>query len=467
MFLGIDLGTGSIKVLVMNAYGSIEAVQSETYSISIPQKDHAEMDPELWWQALKTALGKIPEGLKGQIQAIGFSGQMHGVVLTRQDGIPTHPALLWLDRRSSAELWDYPEGAEKTLLNPLSVGMMGPGLRWLLKHRPEALEADHVFLPKDFLRFRMGGDACTDPSDSTGTLLANPDGSWNRETIEKLDLPLHLFPEVRASQALGGHLSEKAAGDLGLPAGIPMAVGGGDTPCAALGSGLLQDGQTQLTTGTGAQLITLTTERPEHHPVLNAYRAVTDHWYVMAAMQNAGVALEWARKSLNLSWQEVYDLAFEQDTEVIFLPHLSGERTPLMDPKTRGAWLNLDPSTTRGELMRAALEGVAFSIREGLEVLQTRYPLHELRLAGGGSADPRWQQLLADVLRVPLKPVTALHSSGKGAAMLGAACVGHAFEDFLQGDEQEALVFPASGDVTQEKFLRFKDAYQRLKGWHV
>lgn len=465
MFLGIDLGTGSIKVLLMDREGEIRAVHSQTYRYETPQRGWAEMDPALWWQGLKTVLQQIPVHLRDQVEALSFSGQMHGAVLTRKDGTVTHPVILWLDQRSTQELQDYPAHAAEQLLNPLTVGMLGPGLRWLSKHRPEVLEqADHVFLPKDHLRFLMGGDACTDPSDSTGTLLAHPDGSWNWGLIEALGLPARLFPEVRPSHASGGFLSEQAANELGLSAGIPMAVGGGDTPCAALGSGLITAGQTQLTTGTGAQLITLTEVQPDFHPALNAYHAVTNHWYVMAAMQNAGVALEWVRNSLGFSWSDAYDAAFSKETEVVFLPYLSGERTPIMDPKARGAWLNLQPGTSKGELMCAALEGVAFSIRDGLGALRKKQEVQEVRLAGGGSGDPRWQQLLADVLQVPLKPVTALHSSGKGAAMLAAAVVGHPFERWLQQD-RGALVIPSSEDPFHHKFLKFKDAYERLAGW--
>ena len=465
MFLGIDLGTGSIKVLLMDQEGEIRAVHSQAYRPSTPQRGRAEMDPALWWQALKTVLLQLSVHLRDQVEAISFSGQMHGAVLTRQDGSVTHPAVLWLDQRSTAELEDYPEGAAEQLLNPLTVGMMGPSLRWLSKHRPEVLEeADHVFLPKDHLRFLMGGEPCTDPSDSTGTLLAQPDGSWNWELIGALGLPARLFPEVRPSHATGGQLSAFAAAELGLPAGIPMAVGGGDTPCAALGSGLVNGGQTQLTTGTGAQLITLTDVQPDFHPALNAYRAVTDHWYVMAAMQNAGVALEWVRNSLGFSWPAAYDAAFEQETSVVFLPYLSGERTPIMDPGARGAWLNLQPGTSRGELMRAALEGVAFSIRDGLGALKQQHDVKSLRLAGGGSGDARWQQLLADVLQLPLQPVAALHSSGKGAAMLAAAEVGHPFERWIQ-QEPVQEVSPVGQDPFAEKFLKFKDAYGRLAGW--
>ncbi|GGJ35264.1 xylulokinase [Deinococcus roseus] len=464
MFLGIDIGTGSIKILLMNRSGEIQAVHSQTYRCSTPQRGHAEMDPEIWWQSLKMVLQQVPQDLKDQVEAVGFSGQMHGLVLTRADGTAAHPAVLWLDQRSTAELQDYPEDAAERLLNPLSVGMLGPSLLWMVKHRLEAVEqADFAFLPKDHLRYRMGGDACTDPSDSTGTLLAKPDGNWNMGLIHALGLPERLFPEVRPSAAVGGHLSEWAAQELGLPAGIPLAVGAGDTPCAALGSGLLQAGQTQLTTGSGAQLVTLTSSKPNFDPALNAYRATSDHWYVMAAMQNAGVALEWVRSSLSLDWTEAYDLAFQQETSVVFLPHLIGERTPLMDPKARGAWLNLEPGTSRGELMRAALEGVAFSIRNGLEALQKSHEVKHLRLAGGGSGDSRWQQLLADVLQVPLNPVSALHSSGKGAAMLAAAALGHPFERWIKQEDTPEVI--PRGDVYQHKFEKFREAHERLKGW--
>ncbi|AIO53205.1 xylulose kinase [Burkholderia mallei] len=282
------------------------------------------------------------------MRAIGFSGQMHGVVLTGASGSALRPALLWPDARATALVARWPASP-----NPVSPGMAGPLLAWLAAHEPDTLRAARWALqPKDWLRAALGGDIASDPSDACATALAGPDGDWDDDLIASLGLPRTLFATPRAPDARCGALSADAARTLGLPAGIALATGAGDTPCAALGSGLARDGDALLTTGTGGQIVVLTAQGAAPRAGLHRYRAAGGtRYYTMAAMQNVGIALESARGWLVYpDWRAAYDDAFGAGAapQISFLPYLTGERSPWMNPAARGARRD-----SRGRLARA------------------------------------------------------------------------------------------------------------------
>jgi xylulokinase len=275
-------------------------------------------------------------------------------------------------------------------------------------------------------------------------------------------------------------LSESAAQALGLRAGIVLATGAADTPCAALGSGLAHDGDALLTTGTGGQIVVLASQAPAAAKGLHRYRAASDHWYRMAAMQNVGIALERVRGWLSYEWADAYRDAFGDETGSIadsshgrapgltFLPYLTGERTPWLNPQARGGWLGLALDHTRGAMMRAAFEGVAFSLRAGLDAIRASgATVRALKLAGGGSVDARWRQLLADALNVELHAVDCPNAAPRGAAMLGGLASGH-----WRADDLAALapgttrVAGPRGDAALEaRYARFLDLYGRVETW--
>ena len=468
MYLGLDIGTGSAKALLLNDDGVAVAEASSSYRPLSPQPDWSEIDVETWWQAIVSCLAQFPAEQRQAVRGIGFSGQMHGVVLCDANGKAVRPAVLWLDNRAAPLLATsiYPADSLQRVGNALSPGMAGPILVWLKQHEPDALRAARWALqPKDWLRLRLTGVANAEPSDASGTLLADRDGVWDATLLATLGLPEQLFAPVIGSADTAGTLTPAAAEALGLPAGIPIAAGGGDTPIAALGSGLLRNGAAQLTTGSGAQIVVMCSQLPAASPRLNCYRAISPgglpRWYMMAAMQNAGVALEWARATLGLDWNSAYAQAFcaeaEKDEEVFFLPYLSGERTPWMNPKLRGAWVGMHPGSTPGQLMRAAFLGVAYSIRAGLDALKEQgVSLQTLRLAGGGSVHRAWQQLLMDVLQVPLEAVACPNASARGAAILGAMVASH-----WRSDDLFALA-PSSEPLGEPLTRRFEAPYSRF-----
>ncbi|MBP8162016.1 MAG: carbohydrate kinase [Propionivibrio sp.] len=475
-FLGLDIGTGSAKAVLLNEAGVAIAEASAAYRPVSPKPGWSEIDVETWWQAIIDCARQLPAEARNDVGGIGFSGQMHGVVLCDANSNAVRPAILWLDGRAGGVLSRYPQDSLARVGNNLSPGMAGPLLVWLQANEPEVLKsAGWALQPKDWLRLRLTGVANAEPSDASGTLLAQRDGNWDFELIDALGLPRAIFAPMIGSADRAGSLTKRAAEALGLPPGIPVAAGGGDTPVAAIGSGLLTDGAAQLTTGSGAQIVVLQKDLPAPSPSLNCYRAVSTadlpHWYVMAAMQNAGVALEWARSTLGLSWDEAYSQAFDSgsahDREVFFLPHLSGERTPWMNTNLRGAWVGMNPASTRGHLMHAAFVGVAFSIRAGLDALRTHgIRVDSLRLAGGGSVHKAWQQLLMDVLQLPLDAVACPNASARGAAILGGFVAGHWKTDdlFALAPGIERLGEPLT-TAYESSYVRFCDLNQRLTGW--
>jgi xylulokinase len=475
VFLGLDLGTSSLKALLLDVDGTTVGTGQSGYSISTPQPGWAEADPESWWEAAPDAVAQATGDRAAEVAAIGLSGQMHGVVLSDDMGQPLRPAIIWADGRSSSELEAFSElsgSLRRSLGNPPATGMAGPSLLWLRRHeRSTYRRAQWALQAKDWLRLRLTLEAATDPSDASATLLYDLSSDyWAKEVIDELDLRLDFLAPIRDSSEICSVLTRASASHLGLRPNLPVVAGAGDTAAAALAGGVLDPGPVQLTVGTGAQVVA-----PRDRLAIDAtgrthlYRAAApDRWYAMAAMQNAGVALEWVRTTLNVSWEELYREAFDLEPagdSLVFLPYLTGERTPFFDPRASGAWIGLQLGHRRGHLLRAALEGVAFSIRQGLEALiATGVPHTQLRLAGGGSLDPRWQQLLADVIGEPLYATPATAASALGAALLAGVGFG-AWPDAQRVAKLAAppvlVATPGEAHAAyQESYDRFRQLYQ-------
>lgn len=441
--LGIDLGTSSVKVVLTDADGALLAGAGADYPVSRPKAGWAETDPEEWWRGIRRATAQVLGGLSGGAAAgdrplaIGLSGQMHGVVLSAADGTPVRPAVLWADARAEHQLAVYrslPSDLRARLANPLSPGMAGPVLAWLHTHEPHSLAVTRRALqPKDWVRARLTGLFAGEPSDASATLLYDVLAQdWDDAVIVALGVRRDLLADLLPfSAAVAGHLDPKAASDLGLPPGIPVAAGAADTAAAALGSGLLHSGTVQLTIGTGVQLVTPvpapTPESLPPSPNTHLYRSATrDGWYAMAASLTGGQTLDWVRRMLGLDWGQLYSTAARgpRDGDPVFLPHLVGERTPYMDTRMRGAWAGLDATHDRDALCFSALEGVAFAVADAHDALHAHSSVPEIRLAGGGTVAPAWRQLLADVVRTPLRAVDVPGASARGAGLLAAQAAG-------------------------------------------
>lgn len=452
--LGVDLGTSSVKAVLLDRDGRMLAAVSRGYRVEHPRPGWAETDPAQWWQALVSAVREAVATADAEPVGIGLSGQMHGLVPADDAGAPVRSAMLWSDSRAVAEVAAYrrlPATAVARLRNPLSPGMAGPMLRWLATHEAASYAGTRWALqPKDWVRARFTGQFRSEPSDASATLLYDVlADTWDLPTVRALGLdPRLLAPLLPSSGEPAGQLLPAVAEELGLTAGIPVAAGAADTAAAALGSGLVRPGEAQLTIGSGATIVTpvsrIEAASGDAEPVTHLYRAATDAgWYSMAAVLNAGLVLDWVRTVLGVSWPELYAAAATpaQVDDPMFLPHLTGERTPYHDPAMRGAWVGLSPRHDRPALLRAALEGVALGIRDALDALgDAGAPTRGLRLAGGGSTEPAWRQLLADVLHSTLRPVDVAAASGRGAALLGARAAGLLDEPSLLG------LLPPPGD---------------------
>ncbi|HYD42418.1 MAG TPA: FGGY family carbohydrate kinase [Anaeromyxobacter sp.] len=476
MLLGLDIGTSSTKALAIDERGEAAAEASAPYAVERPGPGLAETDPERWWVAVTAAARALPPAVRAAVRAVGLSGQMHGAVLARADGSAVRPAILWLDGRTAELLARWPPDAGELTGNAPSAGMTGPTLAWLRDHEPASLAAARwVLLAKDWVRLRLTGEAASDPSDATGTLLADREGRWHPALVAAAGASAELLPPLVNSSGAAGRLLPSAAEALGLPAGVPVAAGAGDTLAAALGSGLLAEDAAQLAIGTSAQVVVPRAAWPGFSPRLNVYRSASPAglpaWCLMAAMLNGGGALDWARRALQLSWDDAFARAFSEQGAggaVVFLPYLTGERTPWMDPDLRAGWVGIGADDGTARLARAAFEGVAFGIRAGLDALREQGAAPaRLRLAGGGTVHPGWRQLLSDALALPLDAVTVTNAAARGAALLGGLAAG-----LLAPADLAALspsVTPAAepreAGPLAERYGRFLDLRARLEGW--
>jgi xylulokinase len=496
--LGLDLGTSSAKAVVIDTAGQVLAQASAGYAVTSTMAGYAESDPAQWWTAVtacaREAVTAAGYAAGARPAAIGLSGQMHGLVMTSDDGAALRPALLWADSRATGSLRAYRRLGSQALArlaNPLAPGMTGPMLMWIAEHEPRIYQdARWALPPKDWIRARLTGEFYAEPSDASATLLYDLMGDrWDLEVVSALGLNADLLAPLLPSAGVpAGHLTAEAGTELGLPAGTLVAAGAGDTAAAALGSGITGSGiagsgiagsgiaghrDIQLTIGTGAQVI-----RPLVAPVsradagVNLYRSATpDGWYHMGATISAGISLNWVREIMNASWEELYASVVRpgQARDPIFVPHLSGERTPYSDPALRGSWTSLSLADDRTSLLRSALEGTAFAIRDALDALLGEHRPARLRLAGGGTLAAGWRQLLADVLGRPLYAVDVPAASGRGAALLGAIAAGLLSVDDVQGPlaplaRLVAEPDPAMAAFHAERHARFRRIVSALSG---
>ncbi|MCB9159275.1 MAG: xylulokinase [Caldilineaceae bacterium] len=447
LLLGVDLGTSSVKAVVTDLQGTTIAAAAEAYSVQQPRPGYAEQDPAAWWDALcRTVRGVTSQCDAAAIRAVGLSGQMHGTVLLDAELNVLGPAVIWQDQRSAAQVAEIEArvGRERLLAiagSPVATGFMAATVRWLQVHEPDVwARVAHLLLPKDYLRLRMTGTLAGDPSDGSGALLLDVHTrAWSSELLAALDLAPELLPPLHPSDAIGGALTSAAATALGLHPGIPVAVGAADTACSALGAGAVEPGALLLTLSTGGQLI-----QPVATPVIDAQGRIHTFcsaltpaqgpgWYQMGATLTAGSALRWLRDNvLGFTGDDAYarmtalaDRVVPGADGLLFLPYLAGERTPHMDPRARGLFLGLTLRHGQAELVRAVMEGVTLGCADAFAVLAElgAQPEHVI-LAGGGARSDLWQQMVADVFGLPVRPLQMADQSAAGAALLAGAGVG-------------------------------------------
>ncbi len=445
--LGIDVGTGSVKALVVDERGHTLGQGSSEYSQSRLLAGWAEQDPEQWWQATLLAVRQAIASAGGtRIDAIGLSGQMHGTVLLDGTGVPVRPAIIWADTRSAAEVTEITilVGAERLIDiagSPLATGFQAASVRWVQTHEPDFWkQVQTVLLPKDYLRFRLTGEFHAEPSDASSTLLLDVRArDWSDEILNLIGVRRDQLPPIVESNAVSGVLSPAAADALGLSAGIPVAGGGADAPLSALAAGVVRPDQMALTISTGSQvIIPSVTLLPDTEGRIHSWCNCLapgegrSSWYQMGATMVSGLAMRWLRDSIFcLSGADAYVAMTAAAAEVdpgagglVFLPYLNGERTPHMNPHARGMFLGLTPDHGQGHLVRAVMEGGTLALYDAFDVLKSLGATPDsIVLSGGGAQSALWRQIVADVFGMKVKPLLTVEQSALGAAMIAGSAI--------------------------------------------
>ena len=446
--LGLDLGTSGLKAALWSLTGRLVADAEAAYPVERPQAGWAQTEPAAWRAALEQVVRALSPALRAhRLQAVGLAGQMHGLVLTDDAGSSLGPALTWSDQRASVQLerWrTLPRERRAALANPLVPGMTGPMLAWLSEHDAELVrQADRLLLPKDVLRSMLVPSAVTDRSDASGTLLWDVAAdTWAVDTMEQLGLPARLLPPVTASRAVVGH-TDLLGVLAGSTDGVPVVTGAADTPAAILGNG----GTTarQINLGSGGQVLARANRaHPEVDPDVHLYADAGNGWYVMAALQNAGLALTWVTQMLQLSWEELFAAAARTEAGadgVSFLPFLEGERGAIAPTAPLAGWFGATSRTDRADLARAAVEGMVFAVARAMSLLPGGSDTGTVTLTGGGTRSALVQQLLADVLGTAVQREGVRSASATGAAILAAAGAGLRLQPER---EQEQAVEPGA-----------------------
>lgn len=437
-FVGLDVGTGGARAVAVDEAGGVVAEASSSYPLSTPRPGWTEQDPGDWWQSAKEALGRVAAEAGGEILGIGLTGQMHGSVFLDASDEVIRPALLWNDQRTQRQCEEITARlGRKRLLeiagNPALTGFQAPKILWLRDEEPESYRrVASVLLPKDYIRLRLTGERATDASDAAGTLLLDVGRrQWSEEILSALEIPREWLPRVCEGPEVAGALRGEVAAEIGLPEGTPVAAGGGDNAAAAVGVGITREGLVSSSVGTSGVLFAHTDAfSPDPSGRVHAFcHAIPGAYHLMGVTLSAGGSLAWWRSVLGKDYEALVGEASRVPPGaegLLFMPYLTGERTPHLDPKARGGFIGLTARHTAAHMSRAVMEGVVFSLKESLEILRSLgVEVEEIRATGGGARSPLWRRLQADIYGVPIRRTTADEGPAYGAALLGGVACGH------------------------------------------
>ena len=457
--LGIDLGTTGVKAALFNAdHGQVFSSAFFDYPLYHPQPGWAEQNPRDWWEATIAAIRACLEmaALQGvtpaDVRGVGLSGQMHGVVLLDERSMVLRPCIIWADQRSEAQARWMTErvGAERLIdlvSNPALPGFSAPKALWVRDNEPDIFaRARTLLLPKDYIRFLLTGVKAMEISDAAGTCLLDVKrGEWSREVLDAIGFDPSLLPPVMPADRVCGTITAEVALLTGLIEGTPVAGGGADNACGAVGNGVVRSGLALVSIGTSGVVLAHTgtpqVDRSGPVPRVHTFNhAVPGAWYLMGVTQGAGLSLRWVRDNIGLPelalerWSGVDAYAMlAKEAELVppgsdgllFLPYLQGERTPHLDAYARGGWIGLTASHNRRHLVRSVLEGVAFSLKDCFAIIQEQgLTLEQVRATGGGAKSPLWRQIIAGILGVELVTTNATEGPAFGAALLAGAASG-------------------------------------------
>lgn len=494
--LGIDVGTTGVKAVVIDTTGTVIASATEEHPLSTPYPLWSEQEPEDWWQGTLRAVGRAlhtPGVIPAEIAGLGLTGQMHGAVFLDSMDRVIRPAILWNDGRTAAQCVEITQRiGEARLLelagNPALTGFQAPKILWLREHEPAAyVRVARVLLPKDYIRYRLTGEAATDASDAAGTLLLDlMTRNWSPEILNALGIPAEWLPRVYEGPEVTGRLRDELADALDLPHGIPVIAGGGDNAAAAVGNGIIHEGSITSSIGTSGVLFAHSDSiRLDPQGRLHTFcHAVPGAYHLMAVTLAAGGSLRWLRDIL--AGPGIHEGGYEAlaheaaavppgSEGLLFLPYLSGERTPHRDPLARGSFVGLTLRHGRGHLVRAVMEGVTYSLRDGLEIMRGMgLGIDQIRVTGGGARSPLWRQMQADIFGTPITQMRAEEGPAFGAALLAgvgagvyrdvdeAVAASVATTDTLEPDHQAIPVYDAGYAIYRTLYPTLRPTFDAL-----
>jgi xylulokinase len=497
-YLGIDVGTGGTRALVIDSAGSVIASASaEHQHFASPKPGWAEQDPRDWWQACGSAVKKALQtsGIRAEdIACVGFSGQMHGAVLLDHSDEVVRPAIIWCDQRSEAQSRELEDQFGRDTLiqltcNPPLTNFTLTKFLWVRETEPKQWErVAHVMLPKDYVRFRLTGERAIDMADASGTLLLDvTNRRWSDEVLSKTGVAKNLLPALFESPDVCGKVSAQGAEATGLKVGTPVVAGAGDQAAGAVGMGIARAGAVSATIGTSG-VVFASTDRPAMDPQgrLHTFcHAIPGRWHVMGVTQAAGLSLRWYRDNFGAASPDVqkkdgrdpYDVFAEEASTApagsvgaYWVPYLMGERTPHLDPNARAALVGLTASHTRAHVIRAIMEGVAFSLKDSFTIFEEmKIPVTSIRLGGGGARSPLWRQIQADVYGREVEIVAAEEGAAYGAAILagtgakGWSSVEQACEAVVRVAKRIAPN-PKDSATMQKAYQTYRNVYPALRG---
>ncbi len=486
-FLGIDVSTTSSKALIIDKTGKLVAVASSPHTLQTPKPLWSEQDPKEWWGAVILCVRQALENASlagSDINAVGLTGQMHGLVLLDESGEVLRPAILWNDQRTQSQCDEihHQYGKEKFIQitgNVALTGFTAPKILWVKENEPTVYaRVKQVLLPKDYVRFMLTHEYAMDKSDGAGTVLFDlRKRDWSEEVLEMLEIPSAWMPRTFEGTEITGYISAQAAELTGLKSGTPVAAGGGDQAAGAVGMGAVEAGVVALTVGTSGVVFASTPSALiEPNGLLHAFcHAVPDMWHFMGVMLSAAGSLRWFRDTFapEVSFDELVagaELTPAGCQGLQFLPYLSGERTPHPDPLARGAFIGLTLNHTRAHMTRAVLEGVSFGLRDCFSLIQNAGmgKVTQIRASGGGVKSKLWRQVLSSVLNAELVTVNTTEGAAYGAALLAGVAVG-TWSDILAASHAciqitgSTLPDPDWVNTYQNVYLIYQDLYPKLK----
>lgn len=480
-YVGVDLGTSSVKLVLMEENGEIRNIVTKEYPLYFPKPGWSEQKPEDWWEQFVLGMRELLAGIDhSEVDGISFGGQMHGLVLLDENDQVLRPAILWNDGRTQEEC-DYLNieiGREKIssyTANMALTGFTAPKILWVKKHEPEIFaKIAKIMLPKDYLAYRLSGVHCTDVSDASGMLLFDVKNKcWSKEMLEIVGIRKNQLAKIFESYEVVGTLTKSAAEELDLPQSVRVIAGAGDNAAGAVGTGTLEHGMCSVSLGTsGTVFIATDAFAVDKANAMHSFAHANGKYHFLGCMLSAASANKW--------WMDeiigTKDYAKEQegidklgDNQVFFLPYLMGERTPHNNPNARGTFVGMTMDTTRKDMTEAVLEGVTFALRDALEIARSfGVKIERVRLNGGGAKSPLWCKIVANIMNVKVDKINSAEGPGFGAAILAAVGCGKYASVEEAADKLIKVVStteqdPALVEKYEKKYQIFRKIYPALK----